>query len=95
MSTLPIHKSPSFVKASSYISTNSGGEQNIFDHHLSSHANSATTKVINLIYSFIVTLLTSKIVSSRTKHHIWIGVIMGLISYISSRKLLKNHGIKK
>lgn len=64
-------------------------EVDIFEHHLNSYDRSKTVKVLNMIYSLIVGILSAKTTKKFFKYHRVLGIILACLSYFASRKFLK------
>lgn len=64
-------------------------EADIFEHHLNSYDRSKTVKVLNMIYSLIVGILSSKTTKKFFKYHRALGIALACLSYIAGRKFLK------
>ena len=62
--------------------------KDIFDKHIKAYNQSKTLKTLNLIYSLIVGILTSRLASKIPRGKI-IGMVTAIISYLVSRKFLQ------
>ena len=60
----------------------------IFDKHMQAYDSSKTLKTLNLIYSLIVGILTSRLASKKLPTHKLLGFFMALLSFATSRRFL-------
>lgn len=87
--TLKISSSQTSLEKECNEASTNFDEQDIFNHHLTQYDRSKTVKVINFVNSLIVALLSGKVSSSFTSYGKIIGLLIGIISFILSRKFLR------
>ena len=63
-------------------------KQDIFERHMNAYDRSKTVKTLNIVYSLIIGLLTSKLASKLPKSKA-IGLVLAVLSYLTNRKFLK------
>ena len=64
--------------------------QDIFERQLQKHTDSKTVKLLNILYSLIVGLLSGVVFKPYLKYGKILGMIIGLSSFMTSKHFLKN-----
>jgi hypothetical protein len=64
--------------------------EDIFDKQVASYNKSKTVKILNLIYSLIVGILSACVSRKYTKYHRNLGILMGVMSYITGKSFLQD-----